>query len=389
MIRGVELDGYSQTKQNIGKKMSNDNFLPESSSVSIGEFCRLFDSVTTSYKFLFFKGILEQLKANNFSNRVLSLELVMADMLLHAWYPCVFFKIFLGKQDQIDTVISSLNLPRQSTLNVARLRSHIQKEISENKIPNLLRHVPYRLLTCFYLNELRGISDASRNIAIYKKSIETFEQKKPLYKFLTKSEIEIHPEWAKYLRENISIVEGWHSWNWLTYLQKLNLNVPNLVEKLSPPIQRSSLKPQTDYWKAVISSTDLRCIYSGQKLTLDNFELDHYLPWSFVAHDNIWNLIPVLADANRSKSDFLPSAKYFNKFVELQHVGLIHKNQNLSKASWSKLTETFVLDLHIDKSSLIDFDCLKKVYSDALLPLICLAKSMGFKSEWCYKIKKD
>ena len=60
-------------------------------------------------------------------------------------------------------------------------------------------------------------------MAIYKISIETFEQKKPLYKFLNKSEIEIHPEWAKYLKENIAIVEGWHSWNWLSYLQKLNL----------------------------------------------------------------------------------------------------------------------------------------------------------------------
>ena len=365
--------------------MSNHNLLPESSSVSIGEFCRIFDSVTTSYKFLFFKGILEQLKANNFNNRVLSLELIMADMLLHAWYPCVFFKIFLGKQDQIAAVISSLNLPAQNTLNVAGLRSHIQKEISENKIPNLLRHVPYRLLTCFYLNELRGISEASRNTALYERSIETFEVKKPLYKFSTKSEIEIHPEWAKYLKENISIVEGWHSWNWLSYLQKLNLNVPNLVEKLSPPIQRSSLKTQTDYWKAIISRTDLMCIYSGQKLTLNNFELDHYLPWSFVAHDNIWNLIPVLADANRSKSDFLPSEKYFNKFIEFQHIGLCRTCENLQKNKSGKVIESFLYDLHIQESVLTDFSSLHKAYSNTMLPLISLAKSMGFNSDWEYK----
>ena len=365
--------------------MSNHNLLPESSNVSIGEFCRIFDSVTTSYKFLFFKGVLEQLKANNFNNRVLSLELIMADMLLHAWYPCVFFKIFLGKQDQIAAVISSLNLPTQSTLNVAALRSHIQKEISENKIPNLLRHVPYRLLTCFYLNELRGILDASRNAAIYKISTETFERKKPLYKFLTKSEIEIHPEWVKYLKENIAIVEGWYSWNWLSYLQKLNLNVPNLVEKLSPPIKRASLKTQTDYWKAIISGTDLRCIYSGHKLTLNNFELDHYLPWSFVAHDNIWNLIPVFADANRSKSDFIPSEKYFNKFIKFQHMGLCRICENLPKNKSGKLIESFLYDLHIQESVLNDFSSLHKAYSNTMLPLISLAKSMGFNSDWEYK----
>lgn len=365
--------------------MSNHNLLPESRSVSIGEFCRIFDSVRMSYKFLFFKGILEQLKANNFSKRVLSLELIMADMLLHSWYPCVFFKIFLGKEDQIASVINSLNLPTQNTLNVAGLRSHIQKEISENKIPNLLRHVPYRLLTCFYLKELRGISDASRNNAIYKISIETFEQKKPLYKFLNKSEIEIHPEWAEYLKENIAIVEGWHSWNWLNYLQKINLNVPNLVEKLSPPTQRSSLKSQADYWKAIISRTDLRCIYSGQKLTLNNFELDHYLPWSFVAHDNIWNLIPVHTDANRSKSDHLPSEKYFNKFIEFQHKGLCCSSEFLQKNKLVNVIDSFVYDLHIHESALNDLSSLHKAYSNSMLPLIQLAKSMGFISDWEYK----
>lgn len=118
---------------------------------------------------------------------------------------------------------------------------------------------------------------------------------------------------------------------------------------------------------------------------MTNFELDHYLPWSFVAHDNIWNLIPVLADANRSKSDFLPPDKYFNKFVEFQHAGLSQIYKNSPESKWKKLTESFVFDLHIEESSFKDFDCLKKVYSETMLPLISLAKSMGFNNEWDYK----
>jgi len=365
--------------------MVNPIVLPDNSKVPVSEFSGVFDNVTTSYKYLFFKGVLEQLKNNNFNKRTLSLESIMIDMVVHAWYPSIFFKIFLGKQDQIAKVLGSFSQPEVSTLNVSGVRKHIESEMVRNAVPNLLRHVPYRLLTCFYLNELRGISDARRCDALYKISIETFDTKKPLYKFLNKFEIEIHPEWAIYLKENINVIEGWLSWNWLSYLQKLNLNVPNLVEKLSPPAQRKSLKTQSDYWKAVISNSELTCIYSGEKLTLTNFELDHYLPWSFVAHDNIWNLIPVLADANRSKSDFLPQDKYFNKFVEFQHAGLSQIYKNSPEPKWKKLTESFIFDLHIEESSFKDLDCLKKVYLDTMLPLISLAKSMGFNSEWDYK----
>jgi hypothetical protein len=359
--------------------------LPNNNNVPISEFCCIFDNVTNSYKYLFFKALLEQLKANDFKNRNLQLDSIMIEMIVQAWYPCVFFKIFLGKQDQIPKFLGTLSKPNGSPRDASRLRLNLASQIKFCGAPNLLRYVPTLLLTCFFPNEFKGLSDTKKRDAIYQKSIEAFNQKKPLYKFLSKSEIEIHPEWTKYLKENIAMVEGWHSWKWLNYLQKLNLNVPNLAEKLSPPIQRSSLKIQTDYWKAVISRTDLRCIYSGQKLTLKNFELDHYLPWSFVAHDNIWNLIPVLADANRSKSDFLPSEKYFNKFVEFQHMGLCCSFQDLQKNKSEKIIESFIYDLRIQESALHDFNALHKAYSNTMLPLISLAKSMGFIDAWEYK----
>jgi hypothetical protein len=47
------------------------------------------------------------------------------------------------------------------------------------------------------------------------------------------------------------------------------------------------------------------------------------LPWSFVAHDQLWNLTPTSPEVNSSKSDNLPANTYFDRFVDLQHQGLI------------------------------------------------------------------
>jgi HNH endonuclease len=42
----------------------------------------------------------------------------------------------------------------------------------------------------------------------------------------------------------------------------------------------------------------------------DAFSIDHFLPWSFVAHDLLWNLTPVFGTTNSKKGDALPNAKH-------------------------------------------------------------------------------
>ena len=190
--------------------------------INLGCLIKIFDDKATSYKFLFFKGLLNQLKNNEFKSEPIILEDVMIDMISFAWYPSAYFKISLGNRDQIINVINKVQIPKSSKSNFSALRSNIKKQISSIELPDLLRHVPYRLLTSFYIEELRGIDDPKRNRALYEISMNTFDAKKPLYKFIDDTKILVHPKWSEYLKENIALVEAWFSWNWLQYLQKNN-----------------------------------------------------------------------------------------------------------------------------------------------------------------------
>jgi hypothetical protein len=62
---------------------------------------------------------------------------------------------------------------------------------------------------------------------------------------------------------------------------------PARPARLFPPQKRDSLKKQAEYWKLVLEHSDVKRIYTNEKLGSDRLALDHYLPWSFVAHDQL------------------------------------------------------------------------------------------------------
>ena len=350
--------------------------------INIGALTSIFDDVATSYKFLFFKGLLNQLKNNEFKSAPIDLDEVMIDMISFAWYPSTYFKISLGNRDQIVNILNKVQIPKSSKSNFLSLRSNIKKQISLLNLPDLLKHVPYRLLTSFYIEELRGIADQRRNKALYEISIKTFETKRPLYKFADDKHLMLHSDWNDYFKENITLVEAWFSWNWLQYLQKNNSNVPNLSEKISPTISRKPITKQIEFWDHIIKNFEVRCIYTNKKLTVDNYELDHYLPWSFVAHDKLWNLVPVTKDANRDKSNRLPEESTLEKFIKLQHLALTNSNAFYEPKAWQRLTESYKFDLKIENENLENIDLieLEKALKNIINPLKSLAKSMGFSS---------
>ncbi|HFD81636.1 MAG TPA: hypothetical protein ENK05_14785 [Gammaproteobacteria bacterium] len=365
--------------------------LPVAADLDVGALSRVFDKVTNSYKLLFFQALLNQVQSNSGSDGDvrISLREIGIEMLARAWYPYVYFRLSFGLQDQISKLLDGLvfqvgSQARAGNANTQkRLRNAIDRQWQQLGGGSLLRYVPCRLLTPFFSEDLRGVSDAKRNVLMADLSRKRFERRKPLYR-LEKDAIHltIHPGWAHYLNANYKIVEGWARWHWLRYLQKKNPSVPAIAEKLSPPAKREALEGHRKFWAGFIQQQRLLCLYSKVPLDPSNFALDHFVPWSFVCHDRPWNLIPVSPQANASKGNMLPHRKYIPIFVK-SHAQALRVGQGLvGQQAWRQFLEPYITDLHLSEGALQDVGKLQRAYKNTLDPLFTLARQMGFASGW-------
>lgn len=380
----------------------NSGKLPDSDQVDVAALSRLFFDCTTSYKYLFFLSLLDILKRRQFEVlSSISFQELIVEMLANAWYPHTYFKLSFGTQDKIAQKLDSLQLEITEPIlqftdtDKKLLRSTIASQNLSDSIAHLKRYVPFRLVASFLDAELKAENVSRGRGNDLEKAMPAiaekyFEWKKPLYKFdgtdySNCQSIFVHPDWATYLEKYYAIIRGWASWEWVKYMQKRNPNIPNIVNKIFMPQQRGSLSPQTKYWKQILEVQPVNCIYSGQPLDSKKMSLDHYLPWSFVAHDQLWNLIPTAPSINSSKSNYLPSEKYFTDFVKLQHFGLKVSHEVMSHKKWLNTVESYISELKMnDPEDLLDLDKLSKAYELTIQPLISLATIQGFSPDWSY-----
>ena len=364
--------------------------LPNSDQLNIAALSGLFRSTTNSYKYLFFFSLLALLKDRKFEiDGGILLRDIEIEMLITAWYPRVFFKLSFGIQDKISSVLKPIpHLNKDKNLlskkGRQKLREHIMLEY-KNFNDKLIRYVPYRILRPFFAAETRGMPDHKVNREVSKLAVEQFHERCPLFRFDGCEEcIFLHPDWIAYLQQHQTIIEGWALWHWADYMQRRNPSIPAVMRKLFPPEQRDSLNTQRKFWDAVIDKTAIQCIYTKNKLD-SGYDLDHFLPWKFVMHDQLWNLIPVDPRANRSKSDRFPSERYIDCLSKTQCDALSIARDIFNHNKWKKDVEPYRTDLHIDKpEDTLNFEILRFAYRRTLEPLMSIAEQQGFHCGWTY-----
>jgi hypothetical protein len=362
--------------------------LPQS-DLNIAGLSRIFKDTTNSYKYIFFLSILDTLKRRNFdaSDKIYFRELII-EMLANSWFPYTYFKLSFGFQDQIINKLKLLNL--EITDAVLKFtdtdKKQLRKTIGEQKIDSsLMRYVPYRLIIPFLEVAEKPKNDADINQWVKEKAMIAYDFAETPY-LIERDNIKINQLWADYFQEYYTIIHGWVAWEWLNYMQRCNPNVLNLSEKLFPPQARASLGDQKKYWKVVIENAPVYCIFSKERITSTSPPLDHFLPWSFVAHDQLWNLIPILQSVNSSKSNNLPNSAYHQDFILLQHLSLVTSHQHLIESAWNKYTEPYLLDLKIvNRDDLLNLEILATAYKPILDSLTGLAKGQGFSSGWTFQ----
>ncbi len=98
------------------------------------------------------------------------------------------------------------------------------------------------------------------------------------------------------------------------------------------PPQERKLEKVKKYWRLLLTLQPMREIYGHNQLDSKDISIDHFVPWSFVAHDELWNLHPTTKSINSSKSNHLPDWDiYFPEFARVEYSAyeLIWKNERV------------------------------------------------------------
>lgn len=369
--------------------------LPYSEELNIGYLSRLFDKITNCYKFFWFLAILKKMDGRK--NRF-SYDELINEMIADAWYMVTEYHLHLGplgSTDNLEEAVKYIHneygfIPSEKREKIlAFLQTTDDRNITKYKA-DLTLNVPYRLQVPFY-DEI-SIERSMWNGSKQNLADEINRQRRLMYYFVLISglntEIEIDDLWAAYLIKHREILEGWVHLNLIKYLQSKNPSVPGIADKIEVPKTRN-IERVRDYWKLIVQvDPSIKDIYGDVALTNVNISIDHFVPWQYVAHDELWNLHPTTKSINSSKSNMLPDwERYFELLGEIEYRAYVLKEQNNLIAHEFKKIEPYHLnnlevrkqlyDEGLDRSTFIGRleHVIKPVYEAAL--------NSGFK-EWVY-----
>ena len=354
--------------------------IPQSQILTTRHLNRVFDKTVATYKFYWFLGILDLFVKQGKTK--MNVWEIMISMVANAWYPVNYFRLSFGKSESLYEAILALQRENNIPINIGikdliiLLQALTQRPEIRKQLNFLQMKVPFRFL--------RPWIDTSDDREMVKRS-QTFENGRlnKLEKVNGTLWIELNPIWLTYLQENYDILSSFAYWGLTNFLQVRNPNVPNIPNKLIKIEERNSLSALRKFWTTAINAgLEVRCLYTNKLLVEREYDLDHFIPWSFVSHDLLWNLMPADSSINSSKSNKLPDLNlYLPKLAETHQAAL---RINLEKGKQDKLLEDY-LSLGFTPQEIVQMnqERLLDCFSQTFTPMNQIALNMGFES-WKY-----
>lgn len=284
------------------------------------KFARMLDDPSQCYKFYWLEAILNLMKT---TDEDISFDQIINEMICEAWHSVTKYHLHLGptirgkSENFLEHAVKlvetapGLSQPAGKEDILAAIKC-MEKELRADKL-GLTMHVPYRLLSSF-LDELTGgdrMWNQHRRLIAYMEKIN--KNQNILYTIVDgrglEKKIHINKYWRQLIFDNFPVIRSWVQHKKIRFLQDRNPGVPGIIYKLSSETEHvRKLSNARDLWKQTVqtSGKPIKDIYSGVRLDMNKFDLDHFVPWSYVASDELWNLVPMDRRLNSSKSNRLP-----------------------------------------------------------------------------------
>ena len=295
----------------------------------------MLENPTQCYKFFWLDSIM-QLVARG-ENEFTFLE-VFAGMIADAWYAVKEYHLRLGPKSvdgtssnllerAVNKLSENVDVKNDESRDIIIEKIKCNSKCVNSEMQDLAKNVPYRLLSSF-VKELGGnnpLWSKTGNLISY---FEMINKKRCLLytiengRGLTKKVV-VNKLWNNFLIDNMVTIRGWIKMKKIKYLQDRNPGVPGLIYKLEPEKDNErKLENVRKLWECVIdiNGVGFKDIYSERHIE-KKYEIDHFIPWSYVANDELWNLIPMDGNLNSSKNNKLPDwDAYYKKFCDNQYI---------------------------------------------------------------------
>ena len=303
-------------------------------ALDIQSFALMLKDPSFCYKFYWLEAIVglisEGVRETTFNE-------IIDEMICNAWYSVREFHIHLSGlssggdvRDGLERAVLQLSKLSELPANASKVEirneiSRYEKELKKAK-EQLTNMVPYRALAGFFANAGEAVNWSSiKRLTAY---IEAFDKNINSLPYTLgngsrlKKEVRFHPDWIRMIQDNTVSILGWIQYEKVKWLQNNNPEVPGRVYKLLPMDEKMrKLGKVRKLWEGVLESTEMRDVFTGAPMRRDSYDIDHFIPWSFVMNDELWNLMPMDPSLNSSKSNRLPKwDPFFGRFAENQFI---------------------------------------------------------------------
>ena len=303
------------------------------STLDITGFSQMMKDPSYCYKFYWLEAIVKLILEDV---RETTFDAVIDEMIANAWYSVREFHIHLsglqkdgGVGDGLERAILLLTELSELPSNASRveIKNEIRKHNPELKKykEQLTNMVPYRALAGFFRNADERVNwDSVVRLTAY---IQRINAEVTLLPYTLgegsklKKQVYFHPAWIEMIQDHAVTIRGWIQYEKVKWLQNNNPEVPGLIYKLAPLDEKMrKLSKVRKLWEGILDQTQIRDVFTGKIIQPGKYDVDHFVPWSFVMNDELWNLMPMDSSLNSSKSNRLPKwDPFFSHFAGNQY----------------------------------------------------------------------
>ena len=315
--------------------------------LDIEGFSHMMKDPSYCYKFYWLEAIV-QLIAEGVTET--TFDAVIDEMICNAWYSVREFHIHLSGM-QLDGQVRDgleravIRLSEISSLHANASKLEIKNAIKEHNRElkaakeQLTNMVPYRALAGFFDKaEEKADWNSITRLTAY---IERINREVVLLPYTLgdgsklKKKIHFQPSWVEMIQDNTVAILGWIQYEKVKWLQNNNPEVPGLIYKLAPLDEKMrKLSHVRKLWDGILDLHIVNDVFTDIPIDRTQYDVDHFIPWSFVMNDELWNLMPMDSSLNSVKSNRLPDWNdFFIRFAKNQFImyEMIYEKEGIRK----------------------------------------------------------